>query len=80
MHCRARRASPEQVGGPVLEKVVARKGTGSRAAGQGDEGAEGCPDLVGLLPCCRLPVKADDPQRNGGAAEGEGWDPSLFAC
>lgn len=65
MHCRARRASPEQVGGPVLEKAVARNGTGSRAAGQGDEGAERCPDRVGLLPCCGLTVKADGPQRKG---------------
>ena len=82
MHCRACWASPEQVGGTVVKKAVGRNGTGNRAAGQGDEGTERCSDPAGLLPCCRLVVKAEGsmvPSRKG-AAEGKVLDPPLFAC
>lgn len=37
---RARWASPGPFGGAAVEKAVGRNGSGNRAAGQGDEGAQ----------------------------------------
>jgi len=71
-HCRARWASPGQVGGTVMEEAVGRNGTA----------AERRPEPARLLPCCRLTVKVQGAMvpRGNGAAAGEVLDPPLRAC